>query len=55
MTEYQSNTDYDNSPMGRKKEDFINYYKDFDSNFNKKDVTLTIYEKLLKVKLSILL
>lgn len=49
MTEYESNADYENSTVVRKKEDFMIYYKDFDSNINKKDDTLSIYERLIKV------
>lgn len=50
MNEYESNTDYENTSLGKKKEDFMIYYKDFDSNFMKKDNNSSIYEKLLKVK-----
>jgi len=49
MTEYESNVDIDNSIIGRKKEEFMNYYRDFDSNFKKKENTMTLYEESIKV------
>lgn len=50
MNEYESNADYENSTVARKKDDFMVYYKDFDSNLNKKEDTMSIYMRLLKVK-----
>ena len=51
MTEYGSNAEFENSTVGRKKDDFMIYYKDFDSNIKKKDDTMSIYERLIKVKI----
>ncbi len=50
MTEYESNADYENSSHCRKKDDFMNFYKDFDSNINKTEDNGSIYERLIKVK-----
>lgn len=49
MTGYESNADYENSIVGRKKDDFMIYYRDFDSNINKKDDTMSVYETLINV------
>ena len=53
MNEYESNAEFENSTICRKKEDFMIYYKDFDSNLNKKDDTMSKYERLIKVKITL--
>jgi len=54
MTEYGSNMDVYVSNNIRKKEEFMNYYKDFDSNLKNNDNTKSSYQELLKVDLNII-
>ncbi len=50
MTDYDTNADdIQTSIKEKKKEEFINYIKDFDSNFKKKNNTNSLYEESIKV------
>lgn len=53
MTEYGSNMDMEVTNYIRKKEDFMNYYKEFDSNIKNNDNKKSSYQELLNVDLTI--
>lgn len=51
MTEYESNFDVNYENGHRKKEEFINYYRDYDSNCKKSNNANSLYLELIKVYL----